>query len=86
LEKEKPPIFALIQYGRQVAIQMLELERWGYSRKSDGYRTGEYAASPNFSNLFAYLFFEFVNNAKKRGKALLNLLLELIISWLPVTQ
>jgi transposase-like protein len=142
LEKEKPPIFGMIQRGGQVVIQMLEnvqqvtikpliqstiapgtliytdeyasydrLEQWGYSRKSVCHGAGEYARDEDGDGFYevhvktmegfwsllrswlrphrgisqAYLpiylgFFEFVHNAKKRGKALLSSLLELIMS------
>lgn len=142
MEKEKPPIFGMIQRGGQVAIQMLEnvqqvtikpliqsmiapgtliytdeyaiydrLEQWGYSRKSVCHGAGEYARDEDGDGFYevhvntmegfwsllrswlrphrgisqTYLpiylgFFEFVHNAKKRGKALLSSLLELIIS------
>jgi transposase-like protein len=134
LEKEKPPIFGMIQRGGQVVIQMLEnvqqvtikpliqstiapgtliytdeyasydrLEQWGYSRKSVCHGAGEYARDEDGDGFYevhvktmegfwsllrswlrphrgisqAYLpiylgFFEFVHNAKKRGKALLT--------------
>jgi transposase-like protein len=142
LEKEKPPIFGMVQRGGQVVIQMLEnvqqvtikpliqstiapgtliytdeyaiydrLEQWGYSRKSVCHGAGEYARDEDGDGFYevhvntmegfwsllrswlrphrgisqAYLpiylgFFEFVHNAKKRGKALLSSLLELIMS------
>lgn len=142
MEKEKPPIFGMIQRGGQVAIQMLanvqqvtikpliqstiapgtliytdeyaiydRLEQWGYSRKSVCHGAGEYARDDDGDGFYevhvntmegfwsllrswlrphrgisqTYLpiylgFFEFVHNAKKRGKALLRSLLELIIS------
>ena len=142
LEKEKPPIFGMIQRGGQVVIQMLEnvqqvtikpliqstiapgtliytdeyaiydrLEQWGYSRKSVCHGAGEYARDEDGDGFYevhvntmegfwsllrswlrphrgisqAYLpiylgFFEFVHNTKKRGKALLSSLLELIMS------
>jgi len=142
LEKEKPPIFGMIQRGGQVVIHMLEnvqqvtikpfiqstiapgtliytdeyaiydrLEQWGYSRKSVCHGAGEYARDEDGDGFYevhvntmegfwsllrswlrphrgisqTYLplylgFFEFVHNAKKRGKALLSSLLELIIS------
>ncbi|MDI1231108.1 MAG: IS1595 family transposase [Methylobacter sp.] len=142
MEKEKPPIFGMIQRGGQVAIQMLanvqqvtikpliqstiapgtliytdeyaiydRLEQWGYSRKSVCHGAGEYARDEDGDGFYevhvntmegfwsllrswlrphrgisqTYLpiylgFFEFVYNAKKRGKALLSSLLELIIS------
>ena len=144
MEKEKPPIFGMIQRGGQVVIQMLEnvqqvtikpliqstiapgtliytdeyaiydrLEQWGYSRKSVCHGAGEYARDEDGDGFYevhvntmegfwsllrswlrphrgisqAYLpiylgFFEFVHNAKKRGKALLSSLLELIMSKL----
>ena len=142
MEKEKPPIFGMIQRGGQVAIQMLanvqqvtikpliqstiapgtliytdeyaiydRLEQWGYSRKSVCHGAGEYDRDDDGDGFYevhvntmegfwsllrswlrphrgisqTYLpiylgFFEFVHNAKKRGKALLSSLLELIIS------
>ena len=142
MEKEKPPIFGMIQRGGQVVIQMLEnvqqvtikplilstivpgtliytdeyaiydrLEQWGYSRKSVCHGTGEYARDEDGDGFYevhvntmegfwsllrswlrphrgisqTYLpiylgFFEFVHNAKRRGKALLSSLLELIMS------
>ena len=142
MEKEKPPIFGMIQRGGQVVIHMLEnvqqvtikpliqstiapgtliytdeyaiydrLEQWGYSRKSVCHGAGEYARDEDGDGFYevhvntmegfwsllrswlrphrgisqTYLpiylgFFEFVHNARKRGKALLSSLLELIIS------
>ena len=142
MEKEKPPIFGMIQRGGQVVIKMLSnvqqatikpiiqstivpgtliftdeyaiydrLAQWGYARKSVCHGAGEYARDEDGDGFYEvhvntmegfwsllrswlrphrgisqeylplYLgFFEFVHNAKKRGKALLSSLLELIIS------
>ncbi|MEO0395363.1 MAG: IS1595 family transposase [Cyanobacteria bacterium P01_A01_bin.137] len=137
LETEKPPIFGMIQRGREVVIKMLanvqqqtikliiqsvvkpgtliytdeydiyaRLETWGYTHKSVCHSAGEYARDEDgdgfcevhvhpmegfWSLLRSWLrpqrgisqeklpiylgFFEFVHNARKRGKALLNSLL-----------
>ncbi len=140
LEKEKPPIFGMIQRGGEVAIKMLQnvqqktiepiikatvqpgtlvytdeyniyarLEQWGYGHKTVHHSIGEYARDEDgdgfhevhvntmegfWSLLRSWLrphrgisqeklpiylgFFEFVHNIKKRGKALLTSLLELL--------
>jgi transposase len=141
LEKEKPPIFGMVQRCGQVAIQMLanvqqvtieplikaivcpgtliytdeygiynRLKEWGYDHKSVNHGAGEYARDEDgdgfhevhvntmegfWSLLRGWLrphrgisqeklplylgFFEFVHNARKRGKALLHSLIELIV-------
>ena len=141
LEKEKPPIFGMIQRGGEVVIHMLanvqqqtikpiiqatvsagtliytdeydiyaRLETWGYSHKSVCHSAGEYARDEDgdgfcevhvntmegvWSLLRSWLrphrgisqeklpiylgFFEFVHNARKRGKALLDNLLNTLL-------
>ena len=141
LEKEKPPVFGMIQRCGQVAIQMLEdvkqkrieplikdtvvpgtliytdeyniygrLCEWGYEHKSVNHGKGEYARDEDGDGfcevhvntiegfwslrrswlrphrgisqekLPLYLgFFEFVHNIRKRGKALLHSLVELLV-------
>ena len=141
LEKEKPPIFGMIQRGGEVVIQMLtnvqqkiiqptvqatvragtliytdeydiyaRLESWGYNHKSVCHSAGEYARDEDgdgwcevhintmegfWSLLRSWLrphrgisqeklpiylgFFEFVHNARKRGKALLDSLLNTLL-------
>ena len=141
LEKEKPPIFGMIQRGGEVVIRMLEnvqtmtieplikatiasgsmvytdeygiynpLEDWGYGHKTVCHGAGEYARDEDgdgfcevhvntmegfWSLLRSWLrphrgisqeklplylgFFEFVHNAKRRGKALLSALLESLL-------
>jgi transposase-like protein len=141
LEKEKPPVFGMIQRGGEVVIQMLSnvrqatikplikatvaegslvftdeyniygrLEEWGYEHKSVNHGMGEYARDDDgdgfcevhvntmegfWSLLRSWLrphrgisqeklpiylgFFEFVHNARRRGKALLHSLIELLV-------
>lgn len=142
LEKEKPPIFGMIQRGGQVVIRMLanvqqktirplieqriargatvytdeydiynRLEEWGYPHQSICHSQGEYARDEDGDgfceihvntmegfwsllrswlrphrgvsqeNLPLYLgFFEFVHNARGRGKALLHSLVEVLLT------
>mgnify|MGYP001796071281 FL=1 len=142
LEKEKQPIFGMIQRGGEVVTRMLanvqqktiqpiiqatvragtliytdeydiyaRLETWGYTHKSVCHSAGEYARDENgdgfcevhintmegfWSLLRSWLrphrgisqeklpiylgFFEFVHNARKRGKALLDCLLNTLLS------
>lgn len=141
LEKEKPPIFGMIQRCGEVVIQMLSnvqqvtieplikaavlpgtlvytdeygiygrLNEWGYEHKSVNHGTGEYARDEDGDGFFEvhvntmegfwsllrswlrphrgisqeklplYLgFFEFIHNVRKRGKALLHSLVELLV-------
>jgi len=141
LEKEKPPIFGMIQRGGSVVIKMLtnvkqktiepiiksiilpgtltltdeyniynRLTEWGYEHKSVCHSSGEYARDEDgdgfcevhvntmegfWSLLRSWLrphrgisqerlplylgFFEFVHNARKRGKVLLGSLVELLV-------
>ncbi len=142
LEKEKPPIFGMIQRSGEVVIQMLpnvqqltiaplicatvapgtmvytdeydiydRLPQWGYAHKTVNHSQGEYARDDDgdgfcevhvntmegfWSLLRSWLrphrgisqeklpiylgFFEFVHNVKKRGKALLHSLIELLVT------
>ena len=142
LEKEKPPIFGMIQRGGDVAIKMLanvrqktiepiikaavppgtvvytdeyqiygRLTDWGYEHKSVNHGKKEYARDDDgdgfcevhvntmegfWSLLRSWIrphrgisqeklplylgFFEFIHNAKKRGKALLHSLVELLVN------
>lgn len=141
LEKEKPPIFGMIQRSGEVVIKMLadvkqttiaplikstvspgtmiytdeydiynRLFQWGYQHKTVNHSQGEYARDEDgdgfcevhvntmegfWSLLRSWLrphrgisqeklplylgFFEFVHNVRKRGKALLHSLIELIV-------
>ncbi len=141
LEKEKPPVFGMIQRGGEVVIQLLanvqqttieplikatvlpetsiytdeygiygRLEEWGYEHESVNHGAGEYARDDDgdgfcevhvntmegfWSLLRSWLrphrgisqeklpwylgFFEFVHNVGKRGKALLQSLVELLV-------
>lgn len=141
LEKEKPPVFGMIQRCGLVIIQMLanvqqqtiaplikasvmpgtlvytdeyaiydRLGEWGYKHKSVNHGSGEFARDEDgdgfcevhvntmegfWSLLRSWLrphrgisqeklplylgFFEFVHNARKRGKALLHSLVELLL-------
>jgi len=141
LEKEKPPVFGMIQRCGDVAIQMLEnvkqktiepiikatvlpktliytdeysiygrLNDWGYAHKSVNHGKKEYARDEDGDGFFEvhvntmegfwsllrswirphrgisqeklplYLgFFEFIHNTRKRGKALLHSLIELLV-------
>ena len=142
LEKEKPPVFGMIQRGGQVVIHLLAnvkqqtiepfikdtiasgtlvytdeysmyacLETWGYDHKRVNHGRGEYARDEDgdgfcevhvntmegfWSLLRSWLrphrgisqeklplylgFFEFVHNVRKRGKALLGALIELLVT------
>jgi transposase-like protein len=142
LEKEKPPVFGMIQRGGEVVINLLakvqqktiepfmkdtiiagtlvytdaysiyvRLQSWGYSHKSVNHGRGEFARDEDgdgfcevhvntmegfWSLLRSWLrphrgisqeklplylgFFEFVHNVRKRGKALLGALIELLVS------
>ena len=141
MEKEKPPVFGMIERRGQVVIHLLanvqqktikpfmkdtieagtlvytdassmdaHLETWGYGHKSVNHGRGEYARDEDgdgfcevhvntmegfWSLLRSWLrphrgisqeklplhlgFFEFVHNARKRGKALLHALIELLV-------
>ncbi len=141
LEKEKPPIFGMIQRSGDVAIRMLanvkqttiapliqstivpgtmvytdeyniynRLSQWGYQHKTVNHSQGEYARDEDgdgfhevhvntmegfWSLLRSWLrphrgisqekfplyigFFEFIHNVRKRGKALLHSLIELMV-------
>lgn len=140
LEKEKPPIFGMIQRCGQVVIEMLanvqqktiqplitktvlpgtliytdeyaiydRLEEWGYAHKSVNHGSGEFARDDDgdgfhevhvntmegfWSLLRSWLrphrgisqeklpiylsFFEYTHNVRKRGKALLHSVIELL--------
>jgi transposase len=142
LEKEKPPVFGMIQRGGHVVIHLLanvkqqtiepfikdtiasgtlvytdeysiyaRLETWGYDHKSVNHGRGEYARDEDgdgfcevhvntmegfWSLLRSWLrphrgisqeklpiylgFFEFVHNVRKRGKALLGALIEILVT------
>lgn len=142
MEKEKPPVFGMIQRSGEVLIRMLEnvqqntikpliqraiafgsqtytdeyniyakMTQWGFLHKTVNHGAGEFARDEDgdgfcevhvntiegfWSLLRSWLrphrgisqeklphylgFFEFVHNAKKRGKALLHSLLELLIT------
>ena len=142
LEKERPPVFGMIQRGGQVVIKLLanvqqktiepfikdtivpgtlmytdeysiyaRLQCWGYGHKRVNHGRGEFARDDDgdgwcevhvntmegfWSLLRSWLrphrgiaqeklplylgFFEFVHNVRKRGKALLGALLELLVS------
>ena len=142
LEKEKPPIFGMIERNGDVVIHMLanvqqetikpyiaaaiapgtlvytdeyniycRLPEWGYEHKTVNHGAGEYARDEDgdgfhevhvntmegfWSLLRSWLrphrgisqeklplylgFFEFVHNVKKRGKALLGSLVQLLVS------
>ena len=148
MEKERPPVFGMIQRGGQVVINLLDnvkqktiepfikdtiesgslvytneysiyarLERWGYTHKSVNHGRGEFARDEDgdgfcevhvntmegfWSLLRSWLrphrgisqeklplylgFFEFVHNVRKRGKALLGALIELLVSKDPGIQ
>lgn len=141
LQKEKPPIFGMIQRGGDVVIRMLEnvkqvsimpliqsfiepgtlvytdeygiydrLVTWGYEHKSVCHGSGEYARDEDgdgfhevhvntmegfWSLLRSWLrphrgisqeklplylgFFEFIHNQKKRGKALIDALVRVLV-------
>lgn len=141
LEKEKPPIFGIIQRCGEVVVKMLanvkqvtirplientikpgsmiytdeyaiynRLENWGYEHKSVNHGSGEFARDEDgdghcevhvntmegfWSLLRSWLrphrgisqeklpfylgFFEYVHNMRKRGKALLHSLIEVIV-------
>jgi transposase-like protein len=142
LEKERPPVFGMIQRGGQVVINLLatvkqktiepflkdtiipgtlvytdeysmyaRLHDWGYNHKRVNHGRGEYARDEDgdgfcevhvntmegfWSLLRSWLrphrgisqeklplylgFFECVHNARKRGKALLHALIELLVT------
>jgi transposase-like protein len=142
LEKERPPVFGMIQRGGQVVINLLanvkqktieplikdtimpgtliytdeysiyaRLDVWGYEHKSVNHGRGEFARDEDGDGLCevhvntmegfwsllrswlrphrgisqeklpSYLgFFEFVHNVRKRGKALLPALIELLVT------
>ena len=148
MEKEKPPVFGMIERGGQVVIHLLtnvkqktiepfikdtivsgtliytdeygiyaRLERWGYGHKSVNHGRGEYARDEDgdgfcevhvntmegfWSLLCSWLrphrgisqeklplylgFFEFVHHVRKRGKALLGSLIELLVAKDPGSQ
>jgi transposase-like protein len=148
MEKERPPVFGMIQRGGQVVINLLDnvkqktiepfikdtiesgslvytdeysiytrLERWGYTHKSVNHGRGEFARDEDgdgfcevhvntmegfWSLLRSWLrphrgisqeklplylgCFEFVHNVRKRGKALLGALIELLVSKDPGIQ
>ncbi len=142
LEKEKPPIFGMIQRSGEVFIQMLanvqqitikpiiesviisgtkvytdeydiysRLSEWGYAHKTVNHGAGEFARDEDgdgfhevhvntmegfWSLLRSWLrphrgisqeklpiylgFFEFVHNIRKRGKALLSSLVQVLVT------
>ena len=142
LEKERPPVFGMIERGGQVVINLLanvkqktiepflkdtidpgtmmytdeysmyvRLETWGYDHKSVNHRRGECARDEDGDGFCAvhvntmegfwsllrswlrphrgisqeklplYLgFFTFVHNVRRRGKALLGALIELLVT------
>jgi transposase-like protein len=142
LEKEKPPVFGMIQRSGDVFIRMLEnvkqktimpfiksvitpgtkvftdeydiycrLPSWGYEHKTVNHSIGEYARDEDgdgfheihvntmegfWSLLRSWLrphrgisqeklpiylgFFEFIHNVRKRGKALLGSLIQLLVA------
>jgi len=142
LEKEKPPIFGMIQRSGEVVIRMLanvqqvtiapliyatiapgtlvytdeydiynRLSQWGYGHKTVNHGQGEYARDDDgdgfhevhvntmegfWSLLRSWLrphrgisqeklplyigFFEFIHNVRKRGKALLHSLIDLLVT------
>ena len=145
LEKEKPPIFGMLQRTGAVVIRMLEnvkqvtvgplmkrtiangavvytdeydiysrLPEWGYDHRTVCHAAGEFARDDDGDgfcevhvntlegfwsllrswlrphrgvsqeNLPLYLgFFEFVHNVRRRGKAVLGALIELLVSSTP---
>ena len=148
LEKERPPVFGMMQRGGQVVINLLanvkqktieplikdtimpgtlvytdeysiyaRLDVWGYEHKSVNHGRGEFARDDDGDGIYEvhvntmegfwsllrswlrphrgiaqeklplYLgFFEFVHNVRKRGKALLGSLIELLVSKDPGIQ
>jgi transposase len=148
MEKERPPVFGMMERGGQVVIHLLanvkqktieplmkdtiasgtlvytdeysiyaRLETWGYDHKSVNHGRGEFARDDDgdgfcevhvntmegfWSLLRSWLrphrgisqeklplylgFFEFVHNVRKRGKALLGALIELLVSKDPGIQ
>jgi transposase len=142
LEKERPPVFGMMQRGGQVVIKLManvqqktieplikaaivpgtrvytdeysiyaRLRSWGYGHKSVNHGRGEFARDEDgdgvcemhvntmagfWSLLRSWLrphrgmsqeklplylgFFEFVHNVRKRGKALLPALIELLVT------
>lgn len=145
LEKEKPPIFGMIQRGGQVVVKMLanvqqktirpiilagvakgtlihtdeydiyaRLPQWGYAHKTVCHGRGEYARDEDGDGFYEihvntiegfwsllrswlrphrgisqeklpiYLaFFQFVHNARSRGKALLGALVGALVTTSP---
>jgi transposase-like protein len=148
MEKERPPVFGMIQRGGQVVIDLLDtvkqktieplskdtidpgtrvytdeysiyarLQSWGYGHKTVHHGRGECARDEDgdgfcevhvntmegfWSLLRSWLrphrgisqeklpiylgFFEFVHNVRKRGKALLGSLIELLVAKDPGIQ
>jgi transposase-like protein len=148
LEKEKPPVFGMIQRGGEVVIRMLanvqqktimpqvqatiaagtliytdehdiyhRLPQWGYAHKTVCHSRGEYARDEDgdgfhevqvnsmegFWSLLRFClrphrgtsqeslpeylgFFEFVHNARRRGKMLMESLLHLFLTAQPGIQ
>jgi transposase-like protein len=148
MEKERPPVFGMIERGGQVVVNLLDnvkqktieplvkdtinpgtlvytdeysiyarLKKWGYEHKHVNHGGGEFARDEDgdgfcevhvntmegfWSLLRSWLrphrgisqeklplylgFFEFVHNVRKRGKALLGSLIELLVSKDPETQ
>ena len=142
LEKERPPVFGMMQRGGQVVLNLLanvqqktiepfikdtivvgtlvytdeysiyaRLQSWGYNHKSVNHGRGEFARDEDgdgfcevhvntmegfWSLLRSWLrphrgisqeklplylgFFEFVHNVRRRGKALLGALIELLVT------
>jgi transposase-like protein len=142
IEKERPPVFGMMQRGGQVVINLLanvqqktiepvikdtivpgtrvytdeysiyaRLQTWGYAHKSINHGRGEFARDDDGDGfcevhvntmegfwsllrswlrphrgisqekLSVYLgFFEFIHNVRKRGKALLPALIELLVT------
>jgi transposase-like protein len=145
LEKEKPPVFGMIQRGGEVVIRMLanvrqatiaplvqrtiaagstvytdeydiysRLNEWGYNHQKVCHSAGQYARDADGDGVYEvhvntmegfwsllrswlrphrgisqeklpiYLgFFEFVHNARKRGKHLLKWLMQLLLTKTP---
>src|SRR5258707_7806658 len=148
LEKERPPVFGMMQRGGQVVIHLManvqqktieplikdtsvpgtlvytdeysiyaRLQSWGYGHKRVNHGRGEFARDEDgngfcevqvntmegfWSLLRSWLrphrgispeklplylgFFEFVHNVRKRGKALLGALIELLVAKDPGSQ
>ena len=145
LEKEKPPIFGMIQRGGQVVLKMLanvrqvtikpiieasvakgalihtdeydiyaRLPQWGYAHKTVCHGRGEYARDEDGDGFYEihvntiegfwsllrswlrphrgisqeklplyFAFFQFVHNARSRGKALLGALVGALVTTSP---